>query len=224
MKRDETFIAHLKEKNVSFVEDGEKIIIEGKSCHGSTPELGVNAALIALHALGNEYNVPELSKIATNLFDTTGKSFGCYTHSKLLGDSTYCVGMINYEKEKLSFTVNFRYGETTDNKEIVEKFDQFFGTKSTMRDPSPLVLYDPKSTLVKTLLKAYRKETKDKTAPLTTGGGTYAKHAPNTIAFGALFPGRESTMHEANELMPVDDFYLSAVIYARAIDLLGKKL
>ena len=56
---------------------------------------------------------------------------------------------------------------------------------------------------------------------LTTGGGTYAKHAKNTIAFGALFPGRESTMHEPNEYMPMEDFLLSAVIYARAIFDLG---
>ena len=224
MKHDEAFINFLKEKNVSFKEEGKLLVFEGKSCHGSTPELGVNAALICLSSLGEFYNVEQLSKLGDNLSDTSGKKFDCYTHSKLLGDSTYCVGMINYEKGKLSFTVNFRYGETTNNEEIKEKFDNFFGTKSTMREPSPLVLYDPKSTLVKTLLKAYRKETKDKTAPLTTGGGTYAKHAPNTIAFGALFPGRVSTMHEPNELMPLDDFYLSGIIYARAIDLLGKKL
>ena len=73
-----------------------------------------------------------------------------------------------------------------------------------------------------TLLKAYRAETGDNSEPLTTGGGTYAKHAKNTIAFGALFPGRVSTMHEPNEYMSLEDFYLSAVIYAHAIDLLGK--
>lgn len=224
MKRDEDFINYLKEKNINFKEEGKLLVFEGQSCHGSTPELGVNAALICLSALGDFYKVESLSKIGDNLSDTSGKKFGCYTHSKLLGDSTYCVGMVNYEKEKLSFTVNFRYGETTNLKEIMKKFDEFFATKSEAREPSPLLLYDPKSTLVKTLLKAYRKETKDKTAPLTTGGGTYAKHAPNTIAFGALFPGRTSTMHEPDELMPLEDFYLSAIIYARAIDLLGKKL
>lgn len=224
MKRDEAFIKYLEENKISFKEEGKTLVFEGKSCHGSTPELGVNAALICFAALGDFYKVESLSKLGHDLADTCGKKFDCDTHSKLLGDSTYCVGMVNFEKGNLSFTVNFRYGETTNNQEIMEKFDKYFGTKSTMREPSPLVLYDPKSTLVKTLLKAYRKETKDRTAPLTTGGGTYAKHAPNTIAFGALFPGRVSTMHEPNELMPLDDFYLSAVIYARAIDLLGKKL
>ena len=224
MEHDEGFITYLKTKNIPIKFEGDKIIFEGKSCHGSTPELGVNAALTCLGILGEFYKIESVFKIAHNLKDTTGKKFDCYTHSKLLGDSTYCVGMINYENGKLSFTVNFRYGETTNNQFIMQKFDEFFGTKSTMREPSPIVLFNPKSVLVKTLLKAYRSETKDRTKPLTTGGGTYAKHAPNTIAFGALFPGRVSTMHEPNELMPLDDFYLSAVIYARAIDLLGKKL
>ena len=223
MEKSKDFIAYLDEKGIKYSVENKKIIFEGKSCHGSTPEQGVNAALICLECLGDFYEINELSKIGKCLQETSGKSFGCYTNSKLLGDSTYCVGMINYEKNKLSFTVNFRYGETTDNKEIVKKFDEFFATKSTIKEASPHLLYDPKSTLVQTLLKAYRKETHDKSAPLTTGGGTYAKHAQNTIAFGALFPNRVSTMHEPNEYMPLDDFYLSAVIYARAIHMLGKK-
>ena len=147
MKKNEDFIKYLQDKNILFKQNGKHLIFEGKSCHGSTPELGVNAALICLSALGDFYNVEEISKIGCCLADTSGKAFGCYTTSKLLGDSTYCVGMVNYEKEKLSFTVNFRYGETTNNQEIIDKFDQFFTTKSTMREPSPLVLYDPKSTL-----------------------------------------------------------------------------
>jgi len=224
MEYDEGFVTYLKNTHAPVKFEDNKIIFEGKSSHGSTPELGVNAALICLGYLGHFYKIEALDRLSKNLEDTSGKKFDCYTHSKLLGDSTFCVGMINYENEKLGFTVNFRYGETTNTQFIMEKFDKFFGSKSTMREPSPIVLYEPKSTLVKTLLKAYRKETHDRTAPLTTGGGTYAKHAPNTIAFGALFPGRVSTMHEPNELMPLEDFYLSSVIYARAIDLLGKKL
>ncbi len=218
------FIDFLKDHDVKFTLQGKKVIFEGQSCHGSTPELGINAALICLSCLGDYYKIPTLSVIGYKLQDTSGKAFNCYTHSELLGDSTYCVGLINYEKNKLRFSVNFRYGETTNNREMMDKFDKFFLTKSAMKDPQKHLLYDPKSTLVQTLLEAYRSETNDMTAPLTTGGGTYAKHAQNTIAFGALFPGRESTMHEPNEYMPLEDFYLSGVIYAHAIDLLGKKL
>ena len=71
-------------------------------------------------------------------------------------------------------------------------------------------------------MKAYRSETHDYfRKPITIGGGTYAKHCENTVAFGALFPGRESTMHQPDEYMPVDDIVKSALIYARAIYLLG---
>ena len=222
MKKNEDFINHLKEHQIEFEIAEDKIIFYGKSCHGSTPQLGVNAALICLSSIGEYFNVPTLSKIGVELSETSGKKFNGFYHSKLLGDTTYCLGMINYENGKLKFTINFRSGENVDLKTIVNNFDEHFGSKSEMKEPSPYLLFDPKCKLVKTLLKAYRKETHDYSKPLTTGGGTYAKHAPNTLAFGALFPNRESRMHEPDEYISLDDFYLSSVIYARAINLLGK--
>lgn len=222
MKKNEDFINYLKEHQIEFEIAEDKIIFYGKSCHGSTPQLGVNAALICLSSIGEYFNVPTLSKIGVELSETSGKKFNGFYHSKLLGDTTYCLGMINYENSKLKFTINFRSGENVNLKTIVNNFDEHFGSKSEMKEPSPYLLFDPKCKLVKTLLKAYRKETHDYSKPLTTGGGTYAKHAPNTLAFGALFPNRESRMHEPDEYISLDDFYLSSVIYARAINLLGK--
>ena len=91
-----------------------------------------------------------------------------------------------------------------------------------MGEESHVLFFDPKSKLVKTLMKAYRAETHDLfSKPITIGGGTYAKHCENTVAFGAMFPGRESVMHQPNEYMPVEDIVKSALIYARAIKLLG---
>lgn len=198
------------------------IIILGKSCHGSTPHLGDNAALKTLKMLGEIYHLESLTKIANGLTETSGKNFGGFAESKLLGKTTYCVGMISYENGVLKFSVNFRYPETVNRVEYKDKFDTFFGTTSVLSEESHHLLYDPKTPLVRTLLKAYRRETFDFRKPLTTGGGTYAKHAKNTIAFGALFQGRVSTMHEPNELMPLKDIYKSADIYATAIKLLGK--
>ena len=221
IKEDSDFISFLKRENIKFSQEGNVVTFLGKAVHGSTPELGVNAALIALKALGDFYKVEKLSNLGEKLADTTGKSFGCFSHSDLLKDTTYCVGIVKYENDKLFVTVNFRYNELVNPKEFVEKFDKFFGTKSLMHEPSKHLLFDPKCTLVQTLLKAYRSETGDKSEPLTTGGGTYAKHAPNTVAFGALFPNRVSSMHEPNEYLNLDEFYLSAEIYAHAIKLLG---
>ena len=223
MDKDDEFIAYLKENNIKFIEKENGLTFLGKSCHGSTPQLGENAALIMFKAFGDFYHINELTTLGEKLADTSGKSFNLYTLSKELGPTTYCVGIVNFSNNVLSFTVNFRYGETVDPYAYLAKFDEFFKTKSEIKNGcSKVLLYDKNSTLVKTLLKAYRLETNDFSKPLTTGGGTYAKHAPNTIAFGALFPHEKSSMHEPDESLPLDDFFMSSVIYAHAIYLLGK--
>lgn len=211
-----------KKSHISYEITGKTFVFLGKSCHGSTPELGDNAALKALNVLGKVCGVEILTKIAAGLSDTTGTAFGGFGKSKLLGQTTYCVGLISYEKGVLKFTVNFRYPENVNREEYVANFDNVFGTKSAFDGESKFLLFDPKTKLVKTLLKAYRRETLDFSKPFTIGGGTYAKHCKNTIAFGALFPGRVSTMHEPNEYMPLKDIYKAADIYATAIKLLGK--
>lgn len=214
---------YLNKNMIAHKRDGDTIRIFGKSAHGSTPELGVNAAIKTLNILGNAYNNKKLIELSEKLGDTTGKAFDGFAESKLLGKTTYCVGMISYEKGLLKFSVNFRYPETVKCAEFRDNFDKHFGTKSELDEESPYLLFDPKSKLVKTLMKAYRKESYDLFhEPITIGGGTYAKHCKNTVAFGALFPGREYVMHQPDEYMPVSDIMKSAFIYARAIYLLGK--
>ena len=217
------FVEYCKEKIIDHKQEGNIVKVFGKSAHGSTPEKGVNAAIISLKVLGEVYSNDSLKKLADGLQDTTGQKFGCFCKTKLMGETTYCVGMISYENNHLNFSVNFRYPEGVIAKEYVQKFDDYFATKSRMGEESKLLFFDPKSKLVKTLMKAYRKETYDYFhGPITIGGGTYAKHCENTVAFGAMFPGREYVMHQPNEYMFVNDILESACIYARAIYMLGK--
>lgn len=216
-------VEYCKKNSIEHLVNGNVVIILGKSAHGSTPELGVNAAIKTLQLLGEIFDVPTLVKLAEGLSYTNGEKFGGFCKTKLMGETTYCVGMISYEKGHLKFSVNFRYPEVVKPVEYIEKFDAYFGTKSVRGEESHLLFFDPNSKLVKTLMKAYVKETKDRShGPITIGGGTYAKHCENTVAFGALFPGRESIMHQPDEFMPIKDIHDSAFIYARAIYLLGK--
>ena len=225
MKNKQPFVDYLKSQSINFAENDDGVTFIGKAVHGSAPQFGINAALICLKCLGDFYKIEKLSLIGEKLQDGSGKAFGCYNHSELLDDTTYCVGILTYEKKKLSFTVNFRYGETVNKVEYIKKFDAFFGTSSLYDDEeAPLVLFDPKSFLVQTLLNAYQKETGDKRKHvMITGGGTYAKHAKNTIAFGAEFPGIHTHMHEPDEFIRLEDFYKAAEIYAHAIYDLGTK-
>ena len=85
------------------------------------------------------------------------------------------------------------------------------------RTVDPL-FYPPESTLVTSLLKAYRDVTGDtETEPMTIGGGTYAKEIGNTIAFGCAFPGKDYRIHNVNEWVEIDELLLQAEIYVQAI-------
>ena len=84
-------------------------------------------------------------------------------------------------------------------------------------------LFDPNKTdFIKELYKVYVEETGDREhKPMAIGGGTYAKEAKNTVAFGSCFPGKVDHIHEENEKIDLDDFYSSIPIYAHAIYALG---
>ena len=218
----EPVLAYLNKNKINHLVDKNNVTIIGKSAHGSTPNEGDNAAIKTLKILGEFFEIEKLTKLADGLSDTSGKKWDGFCKTKLMGETTYCVGLISYEKGHLKFSVNFRYPETVKSVEYKDRFDKYFGTKSTMGEESHVLFFDPKSKLVETLMQAYKEETNDLTSePITIGGGTYAKHCENTVAFGAMFPGRESVMHQPNEYMPVEDIVKSALIYARAIYLLG---
>ena len=57
---------------------------------------------------------------------------------------------------------------------------------------------------------------------MAIGGATFARAFPNTVAFGALFPGRPMTEHQKNEHIELEDLTLMTKIYAQAIALLTK--
>ncbi|MBQ0079320.1 MAG: M20/M25/M40 family metallo-hydrolase, partial [Eubacterium sp.] len=52
---------------------------------------------------------------------------------------------------------------------------------------------------------------------LVIGGGTYARAMDNIVAFGAMFPGEEETMHQANEQISIENMLKLTRIYAEAI-------
>ena len=226
MKSDAKFETFLKGlKNMTTIENingVSKITFHGKSAHGSTPQAGVNAALFAIEALGTFYQNDILLKIFAQFRHFDGKPFKGYAKSKDLGETTYNLGVIAYDGKALELKVNFRYPEDVDDADFVRRFDEASGLTSEIYSRSPSLLFPLKSPLIKTLLNAYREETGDKRSkPLTMGGGTYAKEAPNTVAFGAAFPDDNPHMHEADEHLILNNFYISMAIYARAVHMLG---
>lgn len=217
------FVEYLKNKKVNFSLEGEKIVFNGKSAHGSTPELGLNSGIIMLECLGDFYNNETLKTLAYQYKDYNGKNLNQYYISDNMGETTYNVGIINYKDGIYEQIVNFRYPEIVDVNKTLKEIEQISPLKVYTERASHYLYFDPNCQLVKTLLNVYQKETNDYVSkPMTIGGGTYAKEAKNTIAFGSHFPGREDNIHSPNEKIDLEDFYNSISIYAHAIYELGQ--
>ena len=78
--------------------------------------------------------------------------------------------------------------------------------------------YVPESSeLVKSLLDAYHEETGLERYCIAIGGGTYARHLKEGVAFGMMFPGEPELAHQANENIDVANYLKAARIYAYAI-------
>lgn len=86
-------------------------------------------------------------------------------------------------------------------------------------DDEPLS-FDPEGKLVKRLLAAYANATGKLAPPAVSGGGSYAKRLPNSIAFGMWFPGTPYPGHDVDEKISVEDLHRGTrVLIAALIDI-----
>lgn len=228
MKLDKAFAEFLKKKetkaDVTLYPEMMIVRFKGKTAHGSTPELGESAAKHAFETIGNYYKNEALLLLSKAMEDPFGASFGGKNISKELGNTTYNFGVVKYDGKTLSVSIDFRYGEEANSKLLLQKFFDFTKMDCVLESETAPLLYEKKSALVSTLMKAYKTETHQFFAkPLAIGGGTYAKEAKNTVAFGAEWPKHPGNMHSPDEYIYVEDFLKDIAIYARAILLLGKK-
>lgn len=220
------FYHHLKEKDIEIAVDGNMISFIGKAAHGATPEQGKNAGMIALTELAEFLNDKDLKVIVKGYTNLKGEGVNAGGYSKEMGNNSLNVGLLDYENDKFSMIVNFRYVETCSREQLINNIKEASKPfEFVLKGEAPMLFYPKDSVLVSTLLKVYQEEYDDyKTEPLAIGGGTYAKEAENTIAFGMQVPGWDAKMHSPGEQLKVEDLIKGMEVYAHAIIELGKKL
>lgn len=208
-----------------------RVQARGVSAHGSTPEKGINALGVLCDALllldHHEDQVDLIQNLKTLAEDTTGACLGIAGADEVAGPLTCNLGLAGCENGQVTLTFNIRYPVTW-NKDILEDKLRagIAGTRWILRellDQAPLYVPtdDP---LAQTLLQVYRNETGDQRAPLTMGGGTYARAMTKGVAFGASFPGASTPgPHEKNEAWAVADVVRATKIYAKALARLGSQ-
>ena len=197
----------------------------GKSAHGSTPHLGVNAGYCAADALAN-FPLPE---DAERLFrfireklhhETNGSALGIAYRDVETGEVTVNLGCIRQREGMRYLTLDIRFPHHCDPKKIVQTVQAQAadcGLSLLSQKLLPL-LYIPKdSPLIRTLTAVYAEQTGMPAEPIAIGGGTYAKEFPNIVAFGPVFPGREDVIHQPNERVAVRDLFKAIQISTLAI-------
>ncbi|WP_346354417.1 dipeptidase PepV [Azotosporobacter soli] len=219
--------AQRKNCEISAVCDGNTVNVtaRGLGAHGSTPELGVNAAMLMVDFLQGLQIAGGVSEALHKLQkaigeETNGASLGIACQDEPSGLLTNNLGILKIDETSMTATCNVRYPVTLKFEDLLAKLEQgvaALGLTLVCRKPH-LPLYFPKDhPLVATLLRIFEEQTGIKAAPLAIGGGTYAKTMSNVVAYGPEFPGTPGCCHEPNEQMALDELLLSAKIYAQAI-------
>ncbi|MGX7112420.1 dipeptidase PepV [Gemella cuniculi] len=218
------FLSNEKLEGTINIAEEIEIELKGKAAHGSTPHLGINAGTklaeflntLSLDINGKNYVEHIVTRLANDPF---GEKLGLNYSDDEMGAATYNYGILKYDaKERVAtVSVDCRYPKNFD---LITKLsnlkENYINIEVTSNKEAHYVPKDDE--LVTTLVDVYRKYTGDtKNEAFVLGGGTYARCLKKGVAFGALLPGREDTMHQANEYILIEDLLLATAIYAEGI-------
>jgi succinyl-diaminopimelate desuccinylase len=204
--------------------DGNRITIKslGKSAHGAHPEAGINAASGMLELLSRIDFGPENETIRT-LYERLGRDYygiglGISGQDDVSKKLTCNLGILKLENDTITAVINIRhpifFNVDMITLQIKEAMKGFEVERTSYSKP----LYVSKdSDFMRLLLKIYREETQDISEPISIGGGTYARSVPYGVAYGAVFPGEDTHMHQPDECWSLESFKKYIRIYTKLI-------
>ena len=202
------------------------VLSRGKAAHAAAPDEGQNAATALIDLLTSNFALPTLGTLPSFIshyvgLDTDGVMLGLKMRDKESGPLTVNVGTVHIDDGYATCTMDIRYPVTADGNEILEKITRQANSEGihvkVLSHQAPLYL-DEDSDIIRILSESYETVMGEKPALYTTGGGTYArKLGGKGVAFGPVFPGEVSNIHNANECINVDKFFMHARICLQAM-------
>ncbi len=226
-KYEDSFNAFLLENGLSgsIEEEGNHshLVVVGKSCHASTPEVGKNAIVYMAKYLQTVINHPVVSLISQKLNDYHGQGMNVAFTGEM-GPYTMNPGVISYRKGKLTIGVDMRCPHDIDFINLEKSYRDVASEYNIDIDyqVGDALHVDINSHLIQSLHQAYTSVSGRSDEPQAIGGGTYAKSMPNCVAFGPEFVGEDNKIHENNECIDIDSLLLATEIYVNALYNLAK--
>lgn len=219
---DKEYLAYLKANNLNGeIKDGYYVAY-GEAAHAMCPENGINAGFILFDFLA-KHTDSKIAKFFNEYFlnDTLGKKLGidCYDEKMKYLTCNFAISRVENGSMRIGFNCRVPLNECflVIKKKLAIATEKY-GYSYEVVSESNRHYVSKDSELVKTLMSVYKECTGDNVnAPVTIGGGTYAREIGNAVAFGPMFVGREDVCHIANEYIIIDDFDKAVEIYYNAI-------
>lgn len=219
--------------SIETVAAGLKLTVNGKQVHGATPEIGENAGTYLASFL-EKFAFGGTAKGYLHLLGTTvhddamGTKLGINYTDDVMGPLTMNIGIQRFTDGQPGFiNFNLRYPKGFEVENIsraleghLDGFDAQVEIQGHHMTPHFVPAEDE---FVQTLISVYNKHTGLNGEPEVVGGGTYGRLMDRGVAFGALFPGDQDTMHQVNEFMTIESLTKAAAIYGEAIERLATK-
>lgn len=215
--------------------DGIEYSAKGKTAHASKPDLGVNAVFEMIRKLDEntvDYSAsPLLTYIARELVPFTSAEYtGCNVTDES-GSVTANPSILSCGEDGESLTIDIRCPVSYSmdaitsfmamkaaqydlDCEILSQMDPLYKAKDL---PEISILTDIWKDNMSSYTGFKPEYLSEFTEPIAIGGGTYARHMPNTIAFGIQTPWQEDQCHQTNECMPLQDFETDIKVLTEAI-------
>ena len=198
------------------------LTVTGVAAHASCPEKGKNAAKMLIAVL----NKLGIGGAPIALLDeaagegSEGANLGIAGSDAVSGKLTINLGLLSAKEGKLNVTFDCRFPVFFNDRTISETVAKRLAPAGFVLEPTHASQphHVPESSeLVVKLMDVYNTITGSDAKPFAIGGGTYARHLKEGVAYGMLFPGELELEHQANESIDVANFVKAARIYAYAI-------
>lgn len=197
-----------------------KVTTQGKQCHGSTPERGINAHVAAAHAIVKLRSLykkfgarDEVFDPPISTFEATKKEANVPNVNTIPGEDVYyidCRVLPQYDIGKVLRRV----------KTICGQIDRKFGTTTTIdtvqrENAAPPTAVD--APVVVSLAKAVQRVYGVQAKPMGIGGGTVAAHLRRAGAPAAVWARMDETMHGPNEYAIIPNLLGDAKVLAHVM-------
>lgn len=199
-----------------------RIAVTGVPAHASTPDKGRNAGkmlLAVLRRLGIGGEPVALLDEAAGA-ENDGVGLGIAGSDAVSGKLTINLGLLSVQEGRMSVTFDCRFPVFFNDRTICATVQKRLAPAGFVMEPATASAphHVPESSeLVQKLIGVYNEITGEDAKPFAIGGGTYARHLQEGVAYGMLFPGEPELEHQANESISLESFVRAARIYAYAI-------